>query len=143
MAGKLWGALALAVIVAGVLVSACTPKETTPADPARNSPVAGLSLALISSQCSRVGTGALNECTGFVRNISDKPLKDVQVVIEWTDESGTPISSDDALIDYNPLLPGQESPWDVYGNYNPALTQYRVRFKEFFGGTIATKDERE
>lgn len=100
-------------------------------------------LALISASCTRHADIGYSECEGFVKNISNQTLEDIQVVIEWVDDGGTPRSSDDALIDYNPLLAGQESPWSTVGDYNPALTHFRVRFTEFFGGTILTRDDRQ
>jgi hypothetical protein len=100
-------------------------------------------LALISASCTTHSDIGYSECEGFVKNISSQTLEDIQVVVEWVDAGGVPRSSDDALIDYNPLLPGQESPWSTVGDYNPALTRFRVRFTEFFGGTILTRDDRQ
>jgi hypothetical protein len=100
-------------------------------------------MALISASCTLESDIGFTECEGFVKNISNQTLEDIQVVIEWVDDAGTPRSSDEALIDYNPLLPGQESPWSTIGDYNPALTRFRVRFTEFFGGTILTRDDRQ
>ena len=97
-------------------------------------------LALISASCTYRST--YTTCEGFVKNISTLALEDVEVVINWYDENDTPRSSHDALIDYRPILPGQTSPWSSIGTYNPALTRFRVEFKEFFGGTILTRDDR-
>lgn len=100
-------------------------------------------LALISASCTNRSDIGFRECEGFVKNVASQALEDIEVVVTWVDEQGTPYSSDDALIDYNPLLPGQESPWTTIGTYNPALTRFRVQFKELLGGTILTRDERQ
>jgi hypothetical protein len=97
-------------------------------------------LALISSSCTH--EFGFVECEGFVENISGRTLENVMVVIEWYDANDIPQSSDEALIDYNPILAGQRSPWSTIGSYNPALTRFRVRFKELLGGTILTRDDR-
>jgi hypothetical protein len=117
--------------------------ETAAAMPTRTPVPPPYKLALISASCTRHTDIGYSECEGFVKNISNQTLEDIQVVIEWVDDAGTPRSSDEALIDYNPLLPGQESPWSTFGDYNPALTRFRVRFTEFFGGTILTRDDRQ
>lgn len=80
---------------------------------------------------------------GQVKNISGKPLDNVMVVVEWADDNGNFIKSDDALIEYDPILVGQVSPFKSITSYNPAMTKFRVSFKEMFGGTIPTIDTRK
>lgn len=96
-------------------------------------------LALISASCTH---NTWMKCEGFVENISGEPLENIEVVILWYDDAGTPVSSDTALIDYDPILAGQQSPWNTFGNYNPAITKFRIEFKEFWGGTIPFRDDR-
>lgn len=98
-------------------------------------------LALISSSC--VHSYGIEECEGFVKNISNEPLESIKVTIIWVDTGGVPRASDWSFVDYDPLLPGQESPWSVFGDYNPELTRYRVQFSAFLGGTILTRDDRQ
>ena len=102
-------------------------------------------LALISGECN-INTEIIEmpyvECEGFVENISGEPLENINVVILWYDDAGTPISSDLGLISYNPILPGQQSPWAIMREHNPAITTFRIEFKEFFGGTIPHRDDR-
>jgi hypothetical protein len=100
-------------------------------------------LVLVSSTCASVGTGRFYECSGAVRNISGETQRNVQVVIAWLDAAGTTQTSDNALIEYNPLLIDQESPWKVIGTTNPALTKYTVNFKQLTGGTIRYRDDRK
>jgi hypothetical protein len=80
---------------------------------------------------------------GQVKNVSDKPLKNVTAVGIWLDKDGNFIKSDDALIDYNPILPGQTSPFKTISSGNPAMSKYRVEFKFLFGGKIAVDDQRK
>jgi hypothetical protein len=95
-----------------------------------------LELRTLGSRVSPGGGFIIVE--GTVRNIYDKPLKDIQVVAmgyggPWAKEF---VSSSTALIEYNPILPDQISPFTVYLDYNPAIKEVKVEFKEFFGGTI-------
>ena len=73
---------------------------------------------------------------GNVRNNTNKRLENVVAVTSWESSGGTFISSHDALIDYNPVMPGQESPFETIGTGNPQMDQCRLSFKEMFGGTI-------
>ena len=116
-------------------------REPTPTRPP-TPPPSIYKLALISGQCTLRSDIGFTECEGFVENISGKPLENVEVVIVWVYTSGTPVSTDKALIDYNPVLAGQQSPWSTIGDYNPALTKFRIQFKELLGGTIPTRDDR-
>lgn len=117
--------------------AASTPRSTsTPTATAAT----GEKLALLSASCtSSVG---YSRCSGSVKNLTDKPMRSVAVVISWVDANGVIQTADDSLIDYNPILPGQESPWDTIGQDNPALTRFRVSFKELLGGTISMRDDR-
>ena len=73
---------------------------------------------------------------GIVRNNTNRRLENVQAVALHYTKDGTFISSDDALIDYNPVMPGQESPFQTIGTWNPQMATCKLSFKELFGGTI-------
>jgi hypothetical protein len=74
---------------------------------------------------------------GQVRNISAHSLRNVEAVATFHTKDGEFITSADALIDYNPILPGQASPFKVYATENPAMNKANVEFKELISGTIA------
>jgi hypothetical protein len=73
---------------------------------------------------------------GVVKNISGESLKNVEAVVSFYTKDGTFVKSDNALIEYNPILPGQTSPFKVISSDNPAMKTARVEFKHLFGGTI-------
>jgi hypothetical protein len=111
----------------------------TPTAPAASEP----QLALIASNGYESDVGGFHYIEGQVKNLSDKPLENVTAVGIWYDKDGNFIKSDDAVIDYNPILPGQTSPFKTISTGNPAMSRYRVEFKRIFGGTIATRDDRK
>jgi hypothetical protein len=76
---------------------------------------------------------------GQVKNISSESIRSVQAVVTFYDKNGEFITSDDALIDYNPILPAQTSPFKVMATWNPAMKKAGIEFKELMGGTIAHK----
>jgi hypothetical protein len=73
---------------------------------------------------------------GQVSNISEEPLKNVAAVASFYDSNGGFVTSSDSLIDYNPILPGQTSPFKVMTTENPSMKKALVEFKELLGGTI-------
>lgn len=73
---------------------------------------------------------------GQVKNVSGRALENVEVVIQWKTSSGQFITSSDCLIDYNPILPGQTSPFDCSARENPAMNRASIDFKTLFGGTL-------
>ena len=77
---------------------------------------------------------------GQVKNISGGSLSNVEAVVTFYDARGGFVTSADALIDYNPILPGQTSPFKVMATENPAMRTARVEFKELMGGTIPFAD---
>lgn len=78
---------------------------------------------------------------GTVKNLTTRSLENVQVVVTFYDSSGGFITSDSALIEYNPILPGQTSPWKVMARWNPAMQRASVEFKSLFGPTLPSYEE--
>lgn len=99
-------------------------------------------LALLSSR-GYDGDYGYHMVEGQVRNISNEPLRNVTAQSTWLDKSGGFITSDDALIDLNPILPGQTSTFKTMSRTNPAMSKYSVEFKVLMGGSIETEDRRK
>lgn len=77
---------------------------------------------------------------GAVKNVSAKSLDGVEAVATFYDKDGGFITSDSAMVDYQPILPGQTTPFKVMGTWNPAMKSANVEFKHILGGTIACKE---
>ncbi len=73
---------------------------------------------------------------GQVRNRTSASLRNVAAVATYYTSDGTFITSDSALIDYNPILPGQTSPFSILTQENPAMKKASLNFKKLLGGTI-------
>ena len=131
-----------AAMVTGQAVDSAKQKvaevqSTTPVT-AASAPVASdEKLELVNYKCS-VEYGYF-KITGQVKNISTKPMENVMAVGSIFTASGEFVKSSDALIDYNPILVGQTSPFQTLTTTNPEATKCKVEFKEMFGGTISTK----
>lgn len=99
-------------------------------------------LALASSNCLKDTIGYVT-CKGFVQNIGTEPLRSIQVVIVWQDANGTPQNYDTGFLEFDPILPQQQSPWTTIGKANPALTKYTVSLKQFAGKEYSYRDDRK
>lgn len=97
----------------------------------------GEELELTAFSWSKTGTSYAT-VEGLVRNISGKPIDRVQAVAMMYDASGQFVSSSSAMIEYQPLLASQESPFRVIVRWNPAMKTALVEFKRFGQGEINT-----
>lgn len=75
---------------------------------------------------------------GQVTNMSSRSLEHVEAVVTFKTETGEFITSESALIEFDPLLPGQTSPWRVLATWNPRMSKAHVEFKHLLGGRIET-----
>ena len=117
-------------------IAAEQTKAARPTSTPRPTPKPYYDLKLISFSWHSEYGYAIAE--GFIENVSGKTLEQVEADAVFSDANGTPITSDSALIEYEPLLPGQQSPYKVMARYNPAMEKAHMEFKEFFGGTFKT-----
>jgi len=80
---------------------------------------------------------------GEVKNVSNRKLENVVAVGTFRTKSGEHVKTEDALLDYNPILPGQISPFKAGGTTNPQITNCNLTFKYLMGGTIAFTDNKK
>ena len=76
---------------------------------------------------------------GAVKNLTAESLDDIEAVASFYDKDGGFITSDTALIDYQPILAGQTSAFKVMTTWNPKMASAKVEFKRFWGGTISCR----
>ncbi len=103
-----------------------------------NSQRARAYLEVESWHWGRSESGSYYEVEGLVKNVSQISLNGVVAVVIVYGEGHQFITSDNAMIDYQPVLPGQISPFKIIGTWNPAMRTASLQFKEFSGGTIPT-----
>ena len=91
-------------------------------------------LELVSWHWYERGNYAIAE--GEVLNKSSKALGSIQVVVSYYTDADEFITTGNAIIDFNPILPGQSSPFKAYARYNPKMTTALIRFKHVSGAEI-------
>lgn len=80
---------------------------------------------------------------GEVKNVSTQKLKNVVAVGEFRTKGGELVKSEDALLDYNPIMPGQTSPFSAGGTDNPQIQNCNLGFKYLLGGSIAYVEKKK
>ena len=97
-------------------------------------------LELRSWHWGRSSGGDFVKAEGEVANIVAWPLDRVEVVVTWTAKDGTLITSASALIQYNPVLPDQRSPFKVMAPWNPAMVGATIDFKMLGGPQLRWRE---
>jgi hypothetical protein len=73
---------------------------------------------------------------GQVKNISSESIRSVEAVAQFYTGDEKFITSQSALIEYNPILQNQTSPFRVGTTWNPEMKSAQIDFKQLMGGSI-------
>lgn len=106
----------------------------TPSPAPATVPQAKVEIKLNSYNCSRAH--GYMKVEGEVTNISNSPIKGLAAVASHYSSDGTFVRSDTGMIEYNPLMPGQTSPFRAMGKDNPMTSKCKVEFKRILGGKV-------
>jgi hypothetical protein len=130
--------IAVAICVFGILGLALLGAMIGDSVAVSNQP----SLALLSTTGGDGGYG-YHVVNGEVKNLSAVPLKRVVAVVSWYDGGGRLITSDTAMVEYNPIMPGQTSPFKTMTRSNPLMYSFKMGFTQMGGGTLTVDDQRK
>jgi len=122
------------------LSSRPAPRQQRASRPAPPPKPAGPQLQVLSKS-GTIGEYGYSYVEGQVKNISSESLEHVQAVVTWYTDGGEFITSDSALIEYDPLLAQQVSPFKVGTRTNPKMKRYKVEFNQLLGGTLRTVEQ--
>jgi hypothetical protein len=132
----------VSIVVAISIATPVTWNRANPAPVPSMSPGAfGPSLALVSTRTERA-TRRMATVLGEVRNITAGPLARTVVVVTWRDERGVFLTSEEALLERDPLPAGETSRFSVVSPLTPGMAAYVVRFTTLRGEYLAMQDER-
>lgn len=105
----------------------------------RDRALASSKLHLLKWSWSREHSYAIAE--GQVKNLSNSRIENLKAVVTFYDKNGGFVTSDDALVEYRPLLPGQTTPFKTYTSWNPAIRKGKIEFMTFRGQKLTTYQE--
>lgn len=74
--------------------------------------------------------------TGEITNMGNDKLDNVEATTTFYDSSGNVVKTTDALIDFNPLMPGQTSPYKTMETDNPLIKTEKTEFHSMGGPLI-------
>jgi hypothetical protein len=80
---------------------------------------------------------------GEVKNVSSRKLENVTAVGEFRTKAGELVKTEDALLEYNPIMPGQTSPFKASGTENPQIERCSLAFKYLLGGGMIDFTEKD
>lgn len=100
-----------------------------------------MKLSLISTNSYFEAGYAIVE--GQVKNTGNEKIDNIEVIVTWKTKEGEFIKSDSAMIDYDPIMGQQTSPFKVLTTRNPKMLRYEIDFKQALGGSIDWVDMRK
>jgi TM2 domain-containing membrane protein YozV len=129
----LFGFVVMAAFVAPKYNDTPATAATT-ASPVAKAPQSKADVHVVNFNCSRAY--GFTTVDGEIRNISNSPISNLMIVASHYASDGTFIRSDSGMVEYNPLMPGQTSPFKAVGTDNPMISNCKVGFKRMFGGAV-------
>lgn len=97
-------------------------------------------LKLLSSR-GEIGRNLIT-ITGEVQNISTEKIESLWVVVSLYDKDDQLITTEDSVVEYTPLMPGQTTPFKSLVRVNPLMKIYKIGFREGLSGQIDYIDAR-
>lgn len=92
-------------------------------------------LKLLSYKSNKISTAHI-QVVGELKNVTDKKLDNVVVLVTFYDNNEKLITTAEAMTDFNPIMPDQISPFKVIATYNPSMDKFSIQFKYLTGEKI-------
>lgn len=80
---------------------------------------------------------------GEIQNDSTQKIDSLSVIVTTYDKSGGIVGTESGLVDFDSLVPNQNSAFKVVIKNDPAINNYKVFFKNRFGEQINFTDARQ
>ena len=93
-------------------------------------------LIIESWSWQRSGSGAFVEVNGEVANNTSKKLDGVVAVATFKTADDELVTTAQSIVEFNPLLPGQKSPFKCITAFNPRMKTCSLKFKFLMGRQI-------
>lgn len=110
--------------------------EDSPSDNQRPNPEAPQTDLIIEDWRLTTEYGFV-KAAGRVTNSTSAPLEHVTAVVTFLTADGSFVKTSESIISYDPLLPGQTSPFEVIETDNPAIARASLGFKKLLGGSLS------
>jgi len=97
-----------------------------------------LLLVTAANEYYQPGSGYMH-LEGEVKNVSGQSLNKVLAVVSYYTAAGEYVTTDSNLIDFQPILSNQTSPFHVLTPGNPAITGWKLQFQILGEGTVPSE----
>jgi hypothetical protein len=77
------------------------------------------------------------EFEGEIKNTSTRSIGHVAITATFFNKKGGFISNGETMINFQPILPGQISPFSGYGGSNPSINYVRIKVAKFEGRELS------
>lgn len=83
-------------------------------------------VTIVALTCMKLPRAGEIEVQGEVQNVSSQPIKLLILSAVFDGPAGQFVSTSDLPVEFDPVMPGQVSPFDGYGDYNPIVRTVKV-----------------
>jgi hypothetical protein len=108
-----------------------------PAPPAVLPP--GIVITALNCSISPLGFGP--HVQGMLTNDTGEPQPEMRIVEVFSSQTGSFVSTTSTFATYDPVLPGQASPFEDYGGENPVITTVQVAAATLDGEELPTSGQ--
>lgn len=109
----------------------------TPTTPSLTVAVHAPDVVVLALTCTLTAMGP--EIEGEIKNVSFQSLSNVEIDSTFLDVNGKFVNTAQAQLEFNPILPGQTSTFDGYGDPNIAITKVTIATSILFGQALTLK----
>ncbi|MFP5492665.1 MAG: FxLYD domain-containing protein [Bacteriovoracia bacterium] len=100
-------------------------------------------LELTSSTWTHESDSEFAIVVGQVKNISKNKYDYVEAVANFSDAKGNLIATHSSLIQYNPILSDQVSPFKIMVPWNPAFKTLNIEFQQTMRGKLEHRTKKK
>lgn len=129
---------AVLAIVTTVTACAGSPKSDAPATPPTT--LAPADVLELQNWTWGQSSARYVRAQGLVVNVSSRPLVRAQAVVQFYGKDDAFLSSDQAMLSFLPLQPGQSSPFLVVAKWHPDMHWAQIRFREIGGRELRFRE---
>jgi hypothetical protein len=118
------------------------PPPTPAPAAAQSAVVVSAQLVLVNARGIESADGAYCHVEGDIRNASARAFDGVLASVRWFDKNGRQVGADDALVEADPLRPGETSRFRASTGCSPAIATYALSFRLLDGSPLSAEDPR-
>lgn len=94
-------------------------------------------VAIVAVTCMKLPHAGEIEVQGEIRNTSSQPIKELILSAVFNGPAGQFVSTSDLQVEFDPVMPGQVSPFDGFGDYNPIVRIVKVTPALMLGASLS------